>query len=282
MTGIYSNFTEETGTGTGDTLALAGATSGNIQFQDSFADGDLVAYVVEDSGGSIKVAGVGLYVSATDDITRQDTWNFNGSVVDENPTTNITLSGGTHTIRGDSVDDDFNTGGAVSGRIYISSVLNEIAATITHSATNRIVYVPFLVRFADAYDAFAFEVTTSGTDLRLGLYTAKDGLPNALIAVHDTSFSVGTTGLKSASFDGGSLNLRKGNYFIAYHNNGSVSLRAANNDSILASQFGDVVIGASIVGNASKARTYGAMPDPADISGLSFNAAAAAFGIEAA
>ena len=100
---MYANFTEETATGTGATLALAGVTTGNIAFSKSFADGDLVAYVVEDSAGTIKVAGVGTYVSATDDITRSDTWNWNGTVIDDNPATNITLGGGTHTVRCDVV-----------------------------------------------------------------------------------------------------------------------------------------------------------------------------------
>ena len=98
---MFSNFTEETCTGTGNTLALAGETSGSIPFSASFSDGDLVAYVLEDSGGTIKVAGVGTYVSATDDITRNDTWSWNGTVVDDNPSTNIALSGGTHTVRCD-------------------------------------------------------------------------------------------------------------------------------------------------------------------------------------
>ena len=106
---IFANFTEETCTGTGATLALAGATTGNIPFSASFADGDLVAYVVEDSGGSIKVAGIGTYVSATDDITRNDTWNYNGTVVDNNPSTNVTLSGGTHTVRCDVVGNSLST-----------------------------------------------------------------------------------------------------------------------------------------------------------------------------
>ena len=60
---MFSNFTEETCTGIGDTLELAGATAGHIPFSASFADGDLVSYVVEDSGGSIKVAGIGTYVA---------------------------------------------------------------------------------------------------------------------------------------------------------------------------------------------------------------------------
>ena len=95
---MFANFTEETCTGTGDTLELAGVTTGNIAFSKSFADGDPVAYSLKDSGGTIKVEGVGTYVAATDDITRKDTWNWNGTIIDENPSTNIPLSGGTHEV----------------------------------------------------------------------------------------------------------------------------------------------------------------------------------------
>lgn len=102
---MFANFTEETCTGTGATLALAGATTGRIEFSKSFADGDLVAYVLEDSGGTIITAGVGTYVSVTDDITRNDTWNWNGTVIDENPSTNITLNGGIHTVRCSPIDN---------------------------------------------------------------------------------------------------------------------------------------------------------------------------------
>ena len=52
---MFANFTEETCIGTGDTLALAGITTGNIPFSESFANGDLVAYVLEDSAGAINV-----------------------------------------------------------------------------------------------------------------------------------------------------------------------------------------------------------------------------------
>lgn len=46
-----SNFTEETCTGTGDTLELSGATTGKIPFSASYSDGDLVPYALEDSDG---------------------------------------------------------------------------------------------------------------------------------------------------------------------------------------------------------------------------------------
>jgi hypothetical protein len=120
---MFANFTEETCTGTGTTLALAGASAGHIPFSASFADGDLVSYVVEDSGGSIKVAGIGTYVAATDDITRNDTWNYNGTVVDTNPSANIALSAGVHTIRCDLIASGIMglTGSAVSSAAELVS-----------------------------------------------------------------------------------------------------------------------------------------------------------------
>jgi len=96
---MFANATAETCTGTGDTLELSGAISDHIAFSKSFSDGDLISYFVQDSGGTIQASGIGAYVSATDDITRNDTWNWNGTVIDDNPSSNITLSGGTHTIR---------------------------------------------------------------------------------------------------------------------------------------------------------------------------------------
>ena len=65
---MFANFTEETCTGTGDVLTLAGATSGNIPFSASFSDGDLVSYSVIDADGITKVAGLGTYSAGT--ITR--------------------------------------------------------------------------------------------------------------------------------------------------------------------------------------------------------------------
>jgi len=277
---MFANFTEETCTGTGATLALAGVTTGNIPFSESFADGDPVAYVVEDSGGTIKVAGVGAYVSATDDITRDDTWNWNGTVIDDNPSTNITLSGGTHTVRCDVIDDDLNSGGVTSGRIYLSPIFQEISGTMAASSTARIYYVPLKINQAGFYDAFSFQVTASGTNVRCGLYSSKDGLPDILMAVHDTSFSVGTTGTKSASFDGGSIFLRKGNYYLAVHNDNSVSFRGSNSDSICSSQLGQSAID-GIIAMAFKVRAYGAMPDPADITSLSYTASGLIMGVDA-
>ena len=128
---MFANFTEETCTGTGNTIELSGATSNRIKFNESFSNGDLISYVIEDSGGVIVVGGIGTYVSATDDITRNDTWNWNGTVVDESPASNITLSGGTHIIRCDVIASDItNMQGLTTA---ISSTADATAITINSS-----------------------------------------------------------------------------------------------------------------------------------------------------
>lgn len=182
---MFANFTEETCTGTGATLVLTGATSGSIAFSESFADGDLVAYVLEDSGGTIKVAGVGTYVSATDDITRNDTWNWNGTVIDESPTTNITLSGGTHTVRCDTI------GNRLPGADNVNNYWDGVSGTITQHWPNNLRSLssgkmrgnndaPFNLAyqpFAQIITALGLEITTAdaaSTDNRCACYAVND------------------------------------------------------------------------------------------------------------
>jgi len=280
---MFGNFLEETATGTGATLALAGVTNaGWPTFSEKFVDGDLVAYVVDDSGGTIKVGGVGTYVSATDDITRSDTWSWNGSTYDDSPATNITLSGGTHTVRCDAISDDLNDGGANSGRIQYPDIFNELTITSSLTSTARILYVPFPLKYTAIYDAFAFEVTTvTDTNVRCGLYSSKNGLPDALIAVHDTSFNITTTGLKSAGFDGGALNLKAGNYFLAFHNDAAITLQGMASDSILCNSLGSVDM-TTAVNNARQTRAYAAMPDPAEIGSLTYLSDGITMGLDVA
>lgn len=95
---IITNFTEESCNVTATTIELLGAASGRIPFSASFNDGDLVSYQLIQADGARMVAGVGKYVAATDDITRQDFWNYDGTNVNENPATNITFTGGPHTV----------------------------------------------------------------------------------------------------------------------------------------------------------------------------------------
>ncbi len=279
---MFANFTEETCTGTGATLALAGATTGKIPFSESFADGDRVAYVLEDSGGTIKISGVGTYVSATDDITRADTWNWNGTAIDKNPSTNITLSGGTQTIRCDLVEKNINDGGIPSGRIYTAPLYNELSSAIALS-TGTIYYVPLPLSQSSVYDGFSFEVTSAGNNARLGLYDTLNGLPNNLLAKRDTDYSgVGTTGDKSVDFDDGALYLPRGDYVTSITVDDATILNGNQGDSSLSNMFGVATV-IEYVSMAEVSRLYSAgMPDPAELTSITYVFRAAIIGLNAA
>lgn len=190
---MFANFTEETCTGTGTTLALAGASAGAIPFSASFADGDLVSYVVDDSGGSIKVAGIGTYVSATDDITRNDTWNYNGTVVDKNPSTNITLSGGTHTIRCDLVFPSIqrSSGFTLSAMTSNHEAMPDNWVQVNDGSSGaaragRVHYTPVFYSDPVILNTLSVHVSTSSaTDVvQVGICTCgSDGLPDNVIEI---------------------------------------------------------------------------------------------------
>tara|TARA_R110000796_G_scaffold29892_1_gene80274 strand:+ start:1 stop:846 length:846 start_codon:yes stop_codon:yes gene_type:complete len=184
---MYANFTEETCTGTGDILTLSGLTTGNLTFSTSFADGDLVSYVVEDSGGSIKVAGVGTYNTANT-ITRNDSWNYNGTVVDKNPSTNIVLSAGTHTVRCDAVAANLRNMSVIKSAIgnYIPSAHHVASADATgFSLLPNILYCsPFLLRDATEVSALGTYIAgVAGANVIFGIASAdNNGQPDLLIA----------------------------------------------------------------------------------------------------
>lgn len=262
---MFANFTEETCTGTAATLALAGATADHIAFQESFADGDLVAYALEDSGGVIRVAGIGTYVAATDDITRNDSWNWNGTVVDKNPSSNITLSGGTHTIRCDvtqavapiasanfygnrkacgfAVDYALAFGGFVADRLYLCAFEVFEKAKYTKIGTS-------------------ISVAQAGSFTRCGVYSmGLDGLPNNLI-VESAAIDTSVTGDVSATID---LSLDPGVYYAAIVSSDAI-------DPFAGSAFTAFLMGIHTDKKAIEAiytaHTFGSLP--ADLSGNSF------------
>lgn len=288
MSELHANFTAETCTGTGDTLELAGAVDEHIPFVESFADGDLVSYSLNDSGGVIKIAGIGVYVAATDDIARDDKWNWNGTVVDKNPSSNITLSGGTHTIRCTPYDADFNTGGLQSGEEYYSDGVTEMGGSLVGlSATDRIYYVPYDLKFDGEYSAISVNLssgTGSAGSLKLGLYSIKDGWPDKLIAVHQADISTVTSGTKVGTFDGGNIRLKKGSYFACMTHNESFVMRASNSDSGNITHLGLAGFNTNR-GSAYQVKTYADLPDDAasDVAiGFSHNGERPTFALVAA
>jgi hypothetical protein len=272
---MYANFTEETCTGTGQALALAGATTGNLPFATSFADGDRVAYVVRDSGGIIRATGYGTYVSATNSITRNDTWNYNGTVVNNNPTSNIALSGGTHTIRCDIVNDNtgnyFQNGIAVADKIFTPHNWRFQTTTAAPQAQFNTVANRFTVLTCRFYYPILItsmlvdiQTASAGGNLRFGIYSVSAGGGIGNLLADSGDFSTAATGLLSNTL-ATPLILQKGIYLIgAVADNTVVRTRGVNSGEY---NGGGGILGVHTFGNEqgsesgnSYAHTYGALP----------------------
>jgi hypothetical protein len=203
---MYANFTEETCTGTGDTLTLLGATTGNLPFSLSYADGDLVMGPLEDSGGIIKIAGIGTYNSGPNTITRNDTWNYNGTVVDKNPSTNITLSAGTHTVRCDVIGARLDSTNITINALesFTTSTPDNIGIQDNQNSVtaNRLCLVAGVFNSPRLITSFSLDVRiadAAATNTRQGIYSSDiNGRPNALLA-DSGNIDVSTTGDKFTS-----------------------------------------------------------------------------------
>lgn len=95
---MFQNLVKETCTGTGDEITLLGAEEGFLPFSLEGGEGMRVAYVILDADGEKKVSGVSADFYWPDKLFRNDTWAYDGDDVVSDPSVNITLSGGTHTI----------------------------------------------------------------------------------------------------------------------------------------------------------------------------------------
>lgn len=223
---MYGNFIEETCTGTAATLTLTGATTGNLAFSTQFADGDRLFYALEDSGGSIKIAGYGTW-NTGGTITRNDIWNYNGTVVDKQPATNITLSAGTHTIRCCPIAESVlpsRTGydNARSDSQYIVDPFLKGTSGSRGMAANWVYYNQFVLLGPVTLSGMGINVTalaTTGSNLRLGLYEI-DYSDNSMTLIDqtgdiDVSSGTGTTGYRTSNFSGGNLELDPKPYIIA-------------------------------------------------------------------
>ncbi len=279
---MFANFTEETCTGTGATLVLTGITTGNIAFSKSFADGDTVAYVLEDSGGTIKVSGIGTYVSATDDITRSDIWNWNGTVIDDDPSTNITLSSGTHTVRcalvGKNVarasGDWIRSSGAEynipHNWVNLNGNISPVADRMYLAPANMesIVKLTKVLIYVTTLDAAA-------TNTRVGVYDSKaDGTPDNLL-FDSGNISLSATGLISTTLSA-PITLGVGRYWFAFV---SDTAAVASIRSIVNTQINSSIGGVSIWNNFRRMIPYqnsvtGALPASVSISGILIDAAA--------
>ena len=212
---MFANNTAETCTGTGDTLTLTGAVSftneaGNTEttlpFSATAADGDVFECVVNDADGVTKVSGVYTYNAASNTLTRNDDWNWNGTTQDNSPSSNIALSSGTHIIRSapstrniyspSSVDDSFN----VTTKIPHNILSEDAAQGFLFEPQTQFTLVRFYARTViTQFVTYIDTASTVTTALRRGIYSVgATGLPEKLLAeAAITGFD--TTGVKTTS-----------------------------------------------------------------------------------
>jgi len=145
---MFANNIEEFCTGTAATITPTGITPGSILFSEKFVNLDTFSYVIEDADGTNLVGGEGTY-NTGGTITRNDTWTWNGSVYDDSPGSNLTLSGGTHVIRAVPIAsdmDNWNTAYTHSQAAHAPSDANNYShpanhppSIITEDSSNRFV-----------------------------------------------------------------------------------------------------------------------------------------------
>lgn len=103
---MFLNRTSETCTGIGNVLTLTGAVATMNAFGKAGNGEDGAAYscVVDDADGVVHAAGTYTFDKTANTLTRNDTWNDNGTTIDKNPAANIALSAGVHTVSCEFVD----------------------------------------------------------------------------------------------------------------------------------------------------------------------------------
>lgn len=270
----YSNFIEETCTGTGATITFSGATTNNNAFGDAFADGELCYYAILDEGSSPvkKVYGLGTYNLAGNTLTRNDLWNADGATIDPEPTTNITLSGTSMTIRCDAGDKNIIShfqDGVQSTRYFVAHNMQpnqanaEPGGEFTAAAdrmgvvTGRF-YNPVLIT------SIGFDITTSsaGGNMRCGIYQPTEDGSNGTLIVDSGNISTASTGLVFAALSTPII-LPPGAYYLADVADNTV-VRARGVRTNGDGQFFGGIQGAASAGEAELKNyyniTFGALP----------------------
>jgi len=155
-----------------------------------------------------------------------------------------------------------------AGAYFLHPYHSEQAAGSASSVDNgEIWYIAHKVEYPGPHDAFVLDVDTQSGNVRLGLYDVKDGLPHNLLEVHDTSTAVGVAGLQVFTFDGGSADLTKTEYFIGITTDGAPVFEGMPNDSIGGTCLGLNFTGSQVqnFGAIYGDYTYAAMPNPANL-----------------
>ena len=264
---MFLNLTEETCTGTGDTLTLAGATDNSLAFGETgnAEDGRAYSCVVLDADGMTKASGLYVFDKTANTFTRNDSWNFNGTTVDKNPATNIALSGGIHTIRCD-VSSSSGISPVIpkyhTGKIQAPEAVGT-ELTFGGFAANKAYFVPFEIRTPTVFTELNFRLVTAAAAsfTRVGIYTmGPDGNPRRLVVDSGGEDTGTATGLYTSVIP--STELEIGVYFAVMLGSGAIDPVGSNKSDVCENLLGRASGNQAHynVGMLTAALTYGALP----------------------
>lgn len=205
---MYYNSTAETFTGTGDVLTCTGAaTIGGIEmlpFGAQVPDGAIVAYFGR--AGLIEFKGFGVYDDSAGTITRNDNWNRNGATVDQEPSSNITLSDVgiimcAPVAESQSYKRMIYAGDTSSNYIKPIGTRADSVSNTAGIDSSHVNMAPCLIPAGRSIYEIRFNVATAAASsiARVGIISVTpDGQPNRLLA-ESADIDTSTTGYKSAS-----------------------------------------------------------------------------------
>jgi len=246
---MFANFTEETCTGTGDTLTLLGATTGNIAFSQSFSDGDVVSCSVIDADGINKASGIYTYNASPNTFTRADSWSWDGTSAVDKPLTNILLSNGTHTIVCVPLSQGLSTTPDLAKKwIMNSSGYSTPDNWDGSGGTPRVMLADNCMYLGIKIDRFvkisSLVISVITADIAAtvsvaGIYSVgNDSKPGKLLA--SASIDVSTTGIKEVSL-ATPIMLPAGQYYTAFASNASPSILSVKIGSIFETSYANTL-----------------------------------------
>jgi hypothetical protein len=248
-----------TTTGTGN-FTLAGAVTNFETFNTAFSTDKTFYYTIVDDTNNTWEVGMG-HLSASTTLIRDTV------IASTNSDAAVNFGAATKDVF--CSEHTANYGVVRTGAIMAPWGNSELqGANGTSLDANEVLYFPFFLCASGSFDAFAVNVATTGTNLRMGLYDVESGDPNNLIAVHDTSYDISAaTGYHELSFDGGAMFLEAGWYYVGMASDGTPIFTSGYLDSAGISLLG---VGTLMRPKyfLSVSRTYAAMPDPAYLTGV--------------
>lgn len=267
---MRANWVKQTTTSTGAGDLALSSVSGFPTFAQQFAIGERFSFCVVDADGKPVFSAIG-YLSDSTTLVRELTLvSFVSDTLDNTDPSAVSLSAGTYTVV--CAEDEaafsnarhtmpsFVTGDA--RRVPSAQVANWGSLNTLSINSNTLCVWPILLDDLVRVNKLFLDVSTAaaGKVARIGLYnSAADGSPAGLLA-DSGSLSVASAVMVSASIS--ELRLRPGLYWGAFVSDGAPSIRSISMFRSIPCYGGNSGTARYMNTRATKAFTYGALPDP--------------------